>query len=62
MKSLTYSALLLALLLSTGLAQQTKEKKDEKQLTPLVVKLNVTVTDSTGHQVNNLTQDQFRVF
>ena len=62
MKSLTSVALLLVLLLSTGIAQQTKEKKDEKQPAPLAVKLNVTVIDSTGHQVNNLTQNQFRVF
>jgi len=63
MKCFTFTAtfLLIAIFLSIGLAQETKEKKDVKQSAPLTVQLNVSVTDSAGRPINNLNQGQFRV-
>src|ERR1700730_9911715 len=54
------------LLLPSSTAQekskQEKTKKDEKQLTPLYVKLDVVVTDSNYQLVNDVTKDRFRIF
>ena len=60
--SMFASALLIFVSLSIVKPQETKEKKDKKPPAPLTVKLNVIVVDSKLNFVNNLSQDQFRVF
>ena len=58
--------LVFALLLPSSTAQEQtkheKTKKDERNHTPLTVKLDVVVTDANAQPVNDLTKDRFRIF
>jgi Ca-activated chloride channel family protein len=59
------SAVLILVSFGVSVPQETKEKKEKKEKkppAPLAVKLNVLVVDPKLNFVNNLPQDQFRVF